>query len=94
MAGHHRLQHRLFGELLGFRLDHQHGVGGAGDDEVERRVLHLLDRRVDLDLAVDDADPRRADRAHERHAGQRQRRGGGDQREHVGIGLQVVAAAR
>ena len=53
-------------------------------------VLHLLDRRVDLDLALDDADPGRADRAHERHAGQRQRGGGGDHRQNVGIVLEVI----
>ena len=37
MAGHHSLQHRLFAEFLGLRLDHQHGLGGAGDDEIEGR---------------------------------------------------------
>ncbi len=49
MAGHHRLQHRLLGELLSFQLDHQHRVRRAGDDKIERRILHLLDRRVDPD---------------------------------------------
>ena len=66
MAGHHRLQHRLLGELLSLRLDHQHRVRRAGDDEIEGRILHLLDCRVDLDLALDEADARAADRAHER----------------------------
>ena len=28
-------EHVFLGELLGFRLDHQHGVGGAGHDEIE-----------------------------------------------------------
>ena len=91
VARHHRLEHRLFGKLLGLRFDHQHRVGGAGDDEVERRFLHLLDRRVDLDLALDVADARRADRTHERHARQGQRGRGGDHRENVGIGLHVMA---
>ena len=59
MAGHHRLQHRVFGELLGLRLDHQHGVGRACDDEIERRILHLLDGRVHPDFALDEADARR-----------------------------------
>ena len=45
----------VFGEFLGFGFDHQHGVGGAGDHEVERRILHLLDRRIELQLAVDDS---------------------------------------
>ncbi len=90
MAGHHCLQHRLFAELLGLQLDHQHGVGGAGDDEIEGRILHLLDRRVDLDLALDHADPGRADGPHERHARQRQGRRSGDQGENVGIRLEII----
>ncbi len=35
VAGHDGGEHRFFGKLLGLGLDHQHGVGGAGDDEVE-----------------------------------------------------------
>ena len=73
MAGHHRLQHRVLGELLGLRLDHQDRVRRACDDQIEGRIFHLLDGRVDLDLALDEADPRAADRAHERHAGQGKR---------------------
>ncbi len=68
MAGHDGFEHRLFGKLLGFRLDHQHGVGGASHDQIERRVLHLLDGRVELQGAIDLADARRADRTHERNA--------------------------
>ena len=73
VAGHHRLQHHVLGELLSLRLDHQDRVRGARDDKIEGRILHLLDGRVDLDLAFDEADPRAADRAHEGHAGKRQR---------------------
>src|SRR5271155_5394385 len=62
VAGHHRFQHDVLAELLGFRLDHQHRVRGAGDDQIERRVLHLLDRCVHPDFAFDDPDPRRPDR--------------------------------
>ena len=91
VARHHRLEHGLFGKLLGLRFDHQHRVGGAGDDEVERRFLHFLDGREDLDLVLDVADARPADRTHERHARQGQRRRGGDHGENVGIGLHVVA---
>ena len=29
-------EHHVLGQLLGLGLDHQHGVGGAGDHEVER----------------------------------------------------------
>ena len=70
----------VFGQLVRFRLHHQHRVAGAGHDEVELRLLHLVDRRVQHVAAVDVADARRADRAHEGHAGKRQRRRGGDHR--------------
>ncbi len=94
VAGHDGLQHRLFAEFLGLGFDHQHGVGGAGDDEVEGRVLHLLDRRVDLDLALDHADAGGADRPHEGHAGKGERRRRRDQPENVGIGLEVIGQHR
>ena len=74
MAQHDRFQHGLLGELLGFRLDHQHGVLRAGDDEIELGKLHLLDRRIEFELTVDAADARAADGSHERDAGKRQRR--------------------
>ncbi len=35
VAVHHGAEHDVLGQLLGFRLHHQHGVGGAGDHEVE-----------------------------------------------------------
>ncbi len=77
-------------QLLGFRFDHQHGVGGAGDDEVELALRHLVERRVEHVFVVDEADARGADRAHEGRARQRQRGGGGDHREDVGIVLEIV----
>ena len=94
MAGHDGAQHHLFRKLLGLGLDHQHGVGGAGDDEVEVAVLHLVERRVHDGLALDVGDARGADRAHERDAGQAQGGGGGDHGENVGIGLHVMAQHR
>ena len=90
VAEHHRAEHDVLGQLLGFRFHHQHGVVRAGDDEIELAFLHLVERRVEHVLVVDEADARAADRAHERRAGQRQRRGGGDHRDDVGIVLQVV----
>ncbi len=94
VAGHDRLQHCLLGKLDGFRFDHQARVRSAGDDEVEGRILHLLDSRVEPDVALDDADARRADRAHERHARQGERRRGGDQRQNVGIRFEVIGEDR
>ena len=90
VAEHHGPEHHVLGELLRLRLDHQHGVGGAGDDEVERRVLHLGERRVELVAAVDVADAGAADRAHEGHAGKGQRGRRGDDADDVGIVLEIV----
>ena len=36
VAEHDGAEHLVLGELLGLGLDHQHGVLGAGDDQVER----------------------------------------------------------
>ena len=94
VAGHHRLQHGVFAELLGLQLDHQHGVRGPCHDQIEGRVLHLFDRRIDPDFALDDADTGRPDRPHERHAGKRQRRRGGDHRQNVRVGLEIIGEDR
>ena len=90
MAEHHGAEHDVFGELLGFRLDHQHGVLGAGDDEIELALGHLVDLRVEHILVVDEADAGGADRSHERRARQRERRGSRDHPQNVGIVLEVV----
>ena len=58
VAEHHRAEHDLFGQLLGFRFHHQHGVGGAGDDEIELAFGHLVELRVEHVFVVDEADAR------------------------------------
>ncbi len=90
MAEHDGAKHDVLGEFLGFRLDHQNRLAGAGDDEVELRFLHLVNVRVEHIFAVDIADARAADRAHERHTRQRQRGGNGDDRDDVRVVLQIV----
>ena len=90
VSEHHRTEHDVFVEFLGFRFHHQHGIGGAGDDEVELGVGHLVQRRVEHVFVVDEADAGGADRALERRAGQRQRRGSGDHRQNVGIVFHVM----
>ncbi len=50
VAEHDRAEHHVFGQFLGFRLDHQHGVGGAGDDEIELAFGHLVDLRIEHDI--------------------------------------------
>ena len=90
VSEHHGAEHDVLVELLGFRFHHQHGVGGAGDDQIELGLDHFVQRRVEHVFVVDEADARGADRALEGSARQRQRRGGGDQRQNVGIVLHVV----
>ena len=58
----------FFVHLLDFRFHHHHGVFGAGDNEIDPAVSHLIQSRVQHILTVDEADARSADRAHERHA--------------------------
>ena len=89
VAEHDRAQHDVFGQFHGFGLDHQHGGLGAGDDQVERRILQLRMGRVEHIFAVEEADARRAHRAVERQTGQRQRGRRPDQRGDVGADFGV-----
>ena len=89
VAEHDGAEHHFFGQLVGFRFDHQHGGLGAGDDEVQLRRRELGLGRVEHVLAVDVADARGADRAVERNAGQRERRRRADHRRNVGIDLGI-----
>ena len=90
VAEHDGAEHVVLGKLAGLRFDHEHGVMGAGDDEIELRFDHLVDLRVEHEGAVDEANAGAADRAHEGRPGQRQRRGGGDHGDDIGIVLKVV----
>ena len=94
LAEHDGLEHLRFGQFLRLGFDHHHGIAGAGDHEVERALRHLVEHRIEHELAVDDADARGADGAEERQARQRQRGRRGDQGDDVGIILEVVARAR
>ena len=91
VAEHHRAEHDFFRQLLGFGFDHQHAFGGAGDDELELRIRQLIELRIDDVLAIDIADARAGDRAHERNARDGQRRRSTDERDDVGIVLEIVA---
>ena len=77
-------------QLLGFRFDHQHGVLGAGHDEIELAVGATVDGEVEDVFAIDVADAGGADRAHEGDARNGQRGGGGDHGEDVRVVLHVV----
>jgi hypothetical protein len=81
----HGAEHHFFAEQLGFGLDHQHRVLGAGDDEFEIGVLEVTDAGVQHVVAVDHTDLGSTDRALERHAGQDQGGGSADQRRNVAV---------
>ena len=86
-----RAEHDILGKLLGLQFDHQHALAGAGDDKIELRARQLVEGRVQYIFAVDVADAATADRAHERDAGQRQRRRAADHRHDVRVVLEIVA---
>src|SRR5690606_17912927 len=81
----HAAQHHVFGQFLGFGLDHQHGVFGARDNQIHVAQLELRGGGVEYVVAVDVAHARRADRAVEGNAGNRQRGGNTQHRDDIGI---------
>ena len=68
MAEEDRVDQVLLRDLPGAALDHDDGVFGAGDDEVEVRLVALGVGRVEDELAVEASDADRADRRVERDA--------------------------
>ncbi len=57
-----RVEDLRLGDLVGAGLDHQDALAGAGDDQVEIGVVEqVLLVGVDDEVAVDLADPDRAD---------------------------------
>src|SRR3546814_4463919 len=91
MREQHGAEHDLFRQLVRFGFDHHHRIVSGGDDEVEVAFGNLFVGRVQDIFAIDIADARGADRAHEGHArdGERGRRG--DHREDVGLVVAVTA---
>jgi len=83
------LEQLLLGDLRGAGLHHRQAFLRADDDEVELGVLDLGKRRVDRELAVDQADADGADRALERERRDHQRRRGAVDAEDVVGGDEV-----
>ena len=90
VAEHDGAEHDVFVQFLGFRLDHQDGVLGAGNDEVECRLIHLVEMRVQNIFAVDVANACAADGAHERNAGEREGCRSGNHGQYVRIVFEVM----
>ena len=90
VAEHHGPEHHLFTELLCLGFDHQHGILGAGDDQIELALDHFVELRIEHVFVVDEADARGADRTHEWRARERERRRGRDHRQDVGVVFEIV----
>ena len=90
MTEQHGTEHDLFRQAARLGLHHQHGVLGAGDDQVQIAVRAQADDGGVQDvLTVLVADPGRADGTVERHPGNRERRGGPDQGRDLRIDRRV-----
>ena len=87
---HDGAEHDLFGQLLRFGFDHQHGFARSRYDELELRLGHLVELRIEHEFIVDEADARCADRTHEGSAGERERSGSRHHRNDVGIVFEIV----
>ena len=85
-----RLDDDRLGDLIGAGLDHDDGVPGAGDHEVELRfVLDLGERGVDHELVLDAPDAHGPDRAEERDLAEAEGRRCAQGGEHVVVVLEV-----
>src|SRR5207249_6251716 len=69
-------------------------VARAGDDEVERALFHLLDRRIERELPVDGPDANAADRTIERSVRDSEGGGRGVHRKDVVVVLLVGRPGR
>ena len=90
MAEGHGAEHHFLGQFLCLGLDHQHAFMRAGEDQVQRGLVHLRDGRVEDIFAIDPADASGGNRAEERNTRQAQGRRGADHRGDVGIVLHVM----
>ncbi len=84
----YRAQHLVFGQLFGFRFNHQHGFRRTGNDHVQARCFLLLVSRVQqVASAFVERNAGSADRAIERNAGDGQGSRSTDHRSDVRIGF-------
>ncbi len=89
MAEHHRAKHHVLGQQLGLGLDHQHGIGGAGDHQFEFGLLQLAGGRVEQVATVPITDLGGTDRPGERCARQGERGRSADHGRNIAIDLRI-----
>ncbi|CRM97559.1 hypothetical protein [Pseudomonas sp. 22 E 5] len=88
MGKQYGAQHLVFGQLFGFRFNHQDGFRGTGNDHVQARCFQLLVSRVQqVTSAFVERNAGSANRAIERNAGDGQGRRSTDHRSDVRISL-------
>ena len=91
MAKFDSAQHFIFRQFVSFGFHHHDGVFGASHNQiqallgVQAQLCHVVHRGVQDISALGKAHAAGSDRAHERHAGNRQRGRGRNHRHHVGI---------
>ena len=85
VRGFERLDDLLFRHFLRASLHHHQAFLRASDDDVELARLALFEGRVDQVLAVDETDADAGNRLLERQVGERQRRRGAGDGEHVRV---------
>ncbi len=97
MGEFHRAKHFFFGQLIGFRFHHHHGVFGACHNQIETllgvvaQLVHVFDFGVEDVFAIDKTDAGAGDRTHERRARNGQSRRSRDHRNHIRVVDQIVA---
>src|SRR5205807_1546969 len=84
----------ILGDLVRAGFHHHDRVARTRDDEVERALLHLLDRRIEGELSVHRADANASDRSLERSVRDREGGGRGVHREDVVVVLLVGGPRR
>src|SRR5207249_2158071 len=94
VRGEQCFQDDLLREHVGAALDHDHGVAATGDDQVEVALEELAGGGIDDEAPTDAAHADGGDRATPWHVGENERRGGTDERQHVGVVLLVVREHR
>ena len=84
-----RVHHRLFLHFFRARLDHDNGIGGADDHDVEQAVAHFGVGGIGDEAAIDQADAHCAKRAEKRNIGKGQGGGSGVDAADIGIVFRV-----
>src|SRR5262249_52075875 len=89
VAEHHGAEHHVLRQFPRLRLDHQHRLSRARDDEIELRRLQFGRGRIQQIAAVEVAYARSADRPVEGDARKRERGGRADHGRNIGVDLVV-----